>query len=147
MNPGNGIETGSFIAYADEKEGTFTLMNPGNGIETKEADFDKFNYQILFHINESRQRDWNDEWRHRDTVPLLFHINESRQRDWNQATKPITGAKLRAFTLMNPGNGIETSSFPAQHPRAKTFHINESRQRDWNSSKWMRRLSERDLSH
>ncbi len=81
-------------------------MNPGNGIETNA---------------------WTVDTIHR----LHFHINESRQRDWNTAR-----AFLRVFhppfTLMNPGNGIETTSAIALPPFLFDFHINESRQRDWN---------------
>ncbi len=34
-------------------------MNPGNGIETRAGNLPKHDVARSFHINESRQRDWN----------------------------------------------------------------------------------------
>ncbi len=87
-----------------------------------------------FHINESRQRDWNTLGLPAAAAGGNFHINESRQRDWNLPVQWLARARsLSTFTLMNPGNGIET---PKGTARAGSygFHINESRQRDWNKS-------------
>ncbi len=111
MNPGNGIETPDFSTGRTDR-GTFTLMNPGNGIETITRDGEEFEIND-FHINESRQRDWNGKVELRDIKSRNFHINESRQRDWNPYIPAAQSLAHQAFTLMNPGNGIETSqTFP-----------------------------------
>ncbi len=135
-------------------------MNPGNGIETPLSVISRWYSSSAFHINESRQRDWNrwlspkgstlltfhiNESRQRDWNPTCspwakannFHINESRQRDWNNRIALQPGRVMDSFTLMNPGNGIETRiSLNEKTAFAPTgFHINESRQRDWNTPK------------
>ncbi len=58
MNPGNGIETAA-TNVGHLHRFAFTLMNPGNGIETLAIAFNLALSNADFHINESRQRDWN----------------------------------------------------------------------------------------
>ncbi len=97
-------------------------MNPGNGIETSILIRERFT-RGYFHINESRQRDWN--------IPHAIPIFLS----------------LGPFTLMNPGNGIETPANTPETVIRSFFHINESRQRDWNIQDYKDEDLKKKLSH
>ncbi len=132
-------------------------MNPGNGIET-DSTFLETSDILDFHINESRQRDWNEFFIPMAQSPLMFSFTlmnpgngietMQRKRTWGDpipftlmnpgngietTNAPNWGTRSWSFTLMNPGNGIETLLGNARSWYEGNFHINESRQRDWNA--------------
>ena len=104
MIPGNGIETTPCIIPIWH-ELSYQWF-PATGLKQKINVLEAYAPQN-FHINDSRQRDWNKTAKDICCSLIDFHINDSRQRDWN--------IKLTTITLFH--------SF---------FHINDSRQRDWN---------------
>ena len=106
MIPGNGIETSRFCRKLSGFL-SFISMIPGNGIETS--------FNLTISVTSER-----------------FHINDSRQRDWNESYWYIFVLSKLAFISMIPGNGIETVAGVCPKP-TKSFHINDSRQRDWNN--------------